>query len=99
MTVDGSKAIQTIETILSSNLIPSDAVKAFEQAIHIIESCDLDICGDGVTVRMENGYELSPHTFVETDRIENCTVFLMKCEECGKEEIWWKRNEKDTDII
>ena len=95
MTVDGSKAIQTIETILSSNLIPSDAVKAFEQAIHIIESCDLDICGDGVTVRMENGYELSPHVFEEYETVENCTVHLMKCAECGKEEIWWKRNGSD----
>ena len=92
MTVDGSKAIQTIETILSSNLIPSDAVKAFEQAIHIIESCDLDQCGDGVTVRLENGYELSPHVFEEYETVENCTVHLMKCAECGKEEIWWKRN-------
>lgn len=92
MTVDGSKAIQTIETILSSNLIPSDAVKAFEQAIHIIESCDLDICGDGVTVRMENGYELSPHVFEEYETIENATVHLERCIECGKEEIWWKRN-------
>ena len=92
MTVDGSKAIQTIETILSSNLIPSDAVKAFEQAIHIIESCDLDLCGDGVTVRMENGYELSPHVFEEIETIENCTVTVAKCAECGKEEIWWKRN-------
>ena len=92
MTVDGSKAIQTIETILSSNFIPSDAVKAFEQAIHIIESCDLDICGDGVTVRMENGYELSPHVFEEYETVENCTVHLMKCAECGKEEIWWSRN-------
>ena len=95
MTVDGSKAIQTIETILSSNLIPSDAVKAFEQAIHIIESCDLDICGDGVTVRMENGYELSPHVFEEIETIENCTIHRQKCVECGKEEIWWKRNGSD----
>ena len=92
MTVDGSKAIQTIETILSSNLIPSDAVKAFEQAIHIIESCDLDICGDGVTVRMENGYELSPHVFEEIETIENCIIHRQKCVECGKEEIWWSRN-------
>ena len=92
MTVDGSKAIQTIETILSSNLIPSDAVKAFEQAIHIIESGDLDLCGDGVTVRMENGYELSPHVFEEIETIENCTITIAKCAECGKEEIWWKRN-------
>ena len=95
MTVDGSKAIPTIETILSSNLIPSDAVKAFEQAIHIIESCDLDICGDGVTVRMENGYELSPHVFEEIETIENCTIHRQKCVECGKEEIWWKRNGSD----
>ena len=92
MTVDGSKAIQTIETILSSNLIPSDAVKAFKQCIHIIESCDLDICGDGVTVRMENGYELSPHVFEEIETIENCIIHRQKCVECGKEEIWWSRN-------
>lgn len=91
MTVDGSKAIQTIETILSSNLIPSDAVKALEQAIHIIESCDLDICGDGVTVRLENGYELSPHVFEEVERVENATVVISRCTECGKYDIGWFR--------
>lgn len=92
MTIDGTKAITKIETILSSNLIPQDAVKAFEQCIHIIESCDLDECGDNVTVRMENGYELSPHVFEEYETIENATVHLERCIECGKEEIWWKRN-------
>ena len=99
MTVNGTKAIQQIQTILSSNFIPQDAVKAFEQAIHIIEGCDLDQCGDGITMRMDNGYELSPHVFEEYETIENCTVHLMKCAECGKEEIWWTRHEKDTDII
>lgn len=92
MTVDGSKAIQQIQTILSSNFIPQDAVKAFEQAIHIIESCDLDQCGDGITMRMNNGYELSPHVFEEYETIENATVHLMRCMECGKEEIWWTRH-------
>ena len=76
MIVNGSRAIEQIEIILSSNLIPEDAVKAFEQCIHIIESCDLDECGDGVTVRMENGYELSPHVFEEVERIENATVVI-----------------------
>ena len=91
MIVDGSKAIAKIETILKSNLIPSEAVKALEQAIHIIESCDLDQCGDGTTVRMANGYELSPHVFEEYETIENATVHLERCIECGKEEIWWER--------
>ena len=91
MIVNGTKAITKIETILSSNLIPEDAVKAFEQCIHIIESCDIDECGDGVTVRLENGYELSPHVFEEYETIENATVHLERCIECGKEEIWWER--------
>ncbi len=91
MTVNGSKAIEQIEIILSSNLIPEDAVKAFEQCIHIIESCDLDECGDGVTVRMENGYELSPHVFEEVERVENATVIISKCVQCGKYDIGWYR--------
>lgn len=91
MIVNGTKAITKIETILSSNLIPEDAVKAFEQCIHIIESCDIDECGDNVTVRLENGYELSPHVFEEYETIENATVHLERCVECGKEEIWWER--------
>lgn len=91
MIVNGTKAITKIETVLSSNLIPEDAVKAFEQCIHIIESCDIDECGDNVTVRLENGYELSPHVFEEYETIENATVHLERCIECGKEEIWWER--------
>lgn len=91
MIVNGTKAITKIETILSSNLIPEDAVKAFEQCIHIIESCDIDECGDNVTVRLENGYELSPHVFEEYETIENARVHLQRCIECGKEEIWWER--------
>lgn len=91
MIVNGTKAITKIETILSSNLIPEDAVKAFEQCIHIIESCDIDECGDNMTVRLENGYELSPHVFEEYETIENATVHLERCIECGKEEIWWER--------
>lgn len=91
MIVNGSKAIEQIEIILSSNLIPEDAVKAFEQCIHIIESCDLDECGDGVTVRLENGYELSPHVFEEVERVENATVIISKCKDCGKYDIGWFR--------
>ena len=91
MIVNGSRAIEQIEIILSSNLIPEDAVKAFEQCIHIIESCDLDECGDGVTVRMENGYELSPHVFEEVERIENATVVISRCKDCGKYDIGWYR--------
>ena len=91
MIVNGSRAIEQIEIILSSNLIPEDAVKAFEQCIHIIESCDLDECGDGVTVRMENGYELSPHVFEEVERIENETVIISKGTQCGKYDIGWYR--------
>ena len=91
MIVNGTKAITKIETILSSNLIPEDAVNAFEQCIHIIESCDIDECGDNMTVRLENGYELSPHVFEEYETIENATVHLERCIECGKEEIWWER--------
>lgn len=91
MIVDGSKAIAKIETILKSNLIPHDAVLALEQAVHIIEECDIDQCGDGVTVRMSNGYELSPHVYEEYETIENATVHLVRCTECGKEDIWWSR--------
>ena len=91
MIVNGSKAIEQIEIILSSNPIPEDAVKAFEQCIHIIESCDLDECGDGVTVRLENGYELSPHVFEEVERVENATVIISKCKDCGKYDIGWFR--------
>ena len=91
MIVNGSKAIEQIEIILSSNLIPEDAVKAFEQCIHIIESCDLDECGDGVTVRLENGYELSPHVFEEVERVENATVVISRCKDCGKYDIGWFR--------
>ena len=91
MIVNGSKAIEQIEIILSSNLIPEDAVKAFEQCIHIIESCDLDECGDGVTVRLENGYELSPHVFEEVERVENATVVISRCKDCGKYDIGWYR--------
>lgn len=91
MIVNGTKAITKIETILSSNFIPEDAVKAFEQCIHIIESCDIDECGDNMTVRLENGYELSPHVFEEYETIENARVHLERCVECGKEEIWWER--------
>lgn len=91
MIVNGSRAIEQIEIILSSNLIPEDAVKAFEQCIHIIESCDLDECGDGVTVRMENGYELSPHVFEEVERVENATVVISRCKDCGKYDIGWYR--------
>ena len=91
MIVNGSRAIEQIEIILSSNLIPEDAVKAFEQCIHIIESYDLDECGDGVTVRMENGYELSPHVFEEVERIENATVIISRCTQCGKYDIGWYR--------
>ena len=91
MIVNGTKAITKIETILSSNFIPEDAVKAFEQCIHIIESCDIDECGDNVTVRLENGYELSPHVFEEVERIENATVVISKCTECGKYDIGWYR--------
>lgn len=91
MIVNGTKAITKIETIMSSNLIPEDAVKAFEQCIHIIESCDIDECGDNVTVRLENGYELSPHVFEEVERVENATVVISKCTECGKYDIGWFR--------
>jgi hypothetical protein len=91
MIVNGSKAIEQIEIILSSNLIPEDAVKAFEQCTNIIESCDLDECGDGVTVRLENGYELSPHVFEEVERIENATVIISRCTQCGKYDIGWYR--------
>lgn len=91
MIVNGSRAIEQIEIILSSNLIPKDAVKAFEQCIHIIESCDLDECGDGVTVRLENGYELSPHVFEEVERVENATVVISRCKDCGKYDIGWFR--------
>lgn len=91
MIVNGSKAIEQIEIILSSNFIPEDAVKAFEQCIHIIESCDLDECGDGVTVRLENGYELSPHVFEEVERVENATVVISRCKDCGKYDIGWFR--------
>ena len=68
-----------------------NAGKAFEQCIHIIESCDLDECGDNVTVRMENGYELSPHVYEEVERIENATVVISRCTECGKYDIGWFR--------
>ena len=91
MIVNGTKAITKIETILSSNFIPEDAVKAFEQCIHIIESCDIDECGDNVTVRLENGYEVSPHVFEEIETVDNAVVHIERCIECGKEEIWWER--------
>jgi len=91
MIVDGTKAISQIKVLIDSTWLPGEAVKAFEQAINIIQGCDLDSCGDGLTITLEDGNELSPHVFEEYETIENATVHLMRCENCGKEEIWWER--------
>lgn len=38
-------------------------------------------------------YYLDGHEWVETEKHENCTVTITKCEVCGKQEIaWTKRN-------
>ena len=93
MTIDGSKAIAKIKTLLESNLLPDDAVKAFEQSIKIIQSCDLDRCGDDITVTTASGAELSPHEYEEFQVIHNAKVYVMRCRNCGDIDIWWERNE------
>ena len=44
-----------------------------------------------MTVRLENGYELSPHVFEEVERVENATVVISRCKDCGKYDIGWFR--------
>lgn len=91
MTVDGSKVISKLHVLLTSNLLPRDVEKGIELAMHYIEEADLDRCGDGVTVTLADGNELSPHVFEEYETVENATVHLERCIHCGKEEIWWER--------
>lgn len=88
MIVDGSRAIDHIKAIMESGWLPEDAIKAFNQSINIIQGCDLDRCGDGYTITLEDGNELSPHVFEEVEKVENATVYIEKCINCGKEEIW-----------
>lgn len=91
MTVDGSKVISKLHVLLTSNLLPREVEKGIELAMHYIEEADLDRCGDGVTVTLADGNELSPHVFEEYETVENATVHLERCIHCGKEEIWWER--------
>ena len=93
MIVDGTKAISQIKVLIDSTWLPGEAVKAFEQAISIIQGCDLDSCGDGITITLEDGNELSPHVFEDVEKIENATVIVSRCINCGKTEIGWYRNE------
>lgn len=96
MQMNGTKAIQKIEVLLKSNWLPPDAVKAFEQAIGIIQECDTDSCEGDVTISLANGNELSPHLWVEEETIENATVHSMVCERCGAREVWWERGRHDS---
>lgn len=91
MVCNGTKAIEHIEMLLKSAWLPTDAIKAFEQAIDIIRSCDTDSCDDGTTIMLADGNELSPHIWVEEETIENATVHSMVCEKCGAREVWWER--------
>lgn len=91
MTVDGSKVISKLHVLLTSNLLPREVEKGIELAMHYIEEADLDRCGDGVTVTLADGNELSPHVFEEVETIENARVTVQRCIHCGKEEIWWER--------
>lgn len=91
MTVDGSKVLSKLHVLLTSNLLPREVEKGIELAMHYIEEADLDRCGDGVTVTLADGNELSPHVFEEYETVENATVHLERCVHCGKEEIWWER--------
>lgn len=92
MICNGTRAIEKIDALLQSHWLPDEAVKAFEQAIDIIKSCDLDSCEDGVTtIFMADGNELSPHIFEEIETVEMAEVHICRCTKCGKEEVWWKR--------
>lgn len=91
MTVDGSKALRDITILIQSNWLPEDAVKAFEQSMAIIKANDLDRCGDGVTITLEDGNELSPHVFEDIEVVENARVTVSRCINCGKIEIGWER--------
>ena len=91
MTVDGSQVLSKLHVLLTSNLLPREVEKGIELAMHYIEEADLDRCGDGVTVTLADGNELSPHVFEEYETVENATVHLERCIHCGKEEIWWER--------
>ena len=92
MICNGTLAIEEIELLLQSNLMPDEAVKAFEHAIAIIKKHDMDSCNDGMTtIFLADGNELSPHIWVEYETVENATVHLERCEKCGAEDVWWER--------
>ena len=92
MICNGTKVIEEIQLLLTSNLLPEEAERALLVAVDIVKKHDLDSCDDGqTTVFLPDGGELSPHLWEEYETVENATVHLERCVHCGAEDIWWER--------
>lgn len=92
MICNGTKVIEEIQLLLTSNLLPEEAERALLVAVDIVKKHDMDSCEDGQsTILLADGGELSPHVFEEIETIENARVTVQRCVHCGKEEIWWER--------
>lgn len=50
-----------------------------------------------VTIRPDGVHELSLHRFREIETVENATVEILECEDCGEVSIGWYRNEVTKD--
>lgn len=91
MICNGTKVIEEIQLLLTSNLLPEEVERALLVAVDIVKKHDMDSCEEQPTILLADGGELSPHVFEEIETIENARVHIERCVHCGKEEIWWER--------
>lgn len=47
----------------------------------------------GISLRPDGVHELSPHKYVKTSELQNVTVEILECENCGDVSVGWKMQE------
>ena len=60
--------------------------------------CDCETNGMHIRIKPDGVHELSPHKYQLEQRLENVTVEILRCEECGKVSIGWYRQGNTRDV-
>ena len=54
--------------------------------------------GDGVTVSLDGIHEVDPCSFVLEETLRNVTIEILRCRNCGRISIAWKRQD-NTEVV